>query len=109
MSGFDIRTAQDRTEKLKPLRRGQIVRWLGMSAAYLTLIGFPFVILNMPMNVEDFDTHHWIILSTFFIFPPVFVWAGYWFGFRCPFCGRGFGSRALAVPSFCRSCGENLK
>ncbi len=109
MSDIDCRATRNRTEKSKRLRRGQTVRGVGLLAAILSFIGFPFFLLNMPTDLEDLDLQNWIILIAFFTLPTIFLSAGYWCGFRCPFCERGFGSRTFVTPNFCRRCGENLE
>lgn len=109
MSDTGNSATQDRAEKLKRLRRGQTVRWLGLIAGMLSIIGFAFFVINMPADIGDLDTQDWIILITLLTLPAVFIGAGYWFGFRCPFCTRGFGSRTYLTPNFCPSCGENLE
>jgi hypothetical protein len=109
MSGSEVDTTQDRNEKLKLLQKGQTVRLLGSLAAVLTLGAFAFTSLSMPENTADYGIHHWMILAAVFIVPPALMGAGYWCGFRCPFCHRGFGTRTFFVPKFCARCGEHLE
>lgn len=91
---------------LQRLRRAEMINIVfsrllvfAMPLGFLALLNSE---VDVPAEVLD------IMIISFLVLSLVLLPLGYLFGFRCPFCGRGFGQRAWMAPNHCRRCGERL-